>query len=550
MPHARDHHEHAWRWRLGAGVTAAAVVTALGVQSPHLWAARADEPGITPPIAADAPFTPKVNALVKALTVDEKISLVHGSASPPAEALGQAGYTSGVPRLGIPSRKDADALGVNVWAQTTAPPTKLAIASSFDRNAAAALGELEGTEGRAVGVDMLYGPQLDIARIPGAARNQTTAGEDPFLISTLGVSEERAIQGAGLMSEPKHFALYNQSTNTGGGGAMLNVDADEQTRHEIYFRPFEAAVKQGGVAAIMCSYNKVMGQYSCEQPLLLQDVLRGKWDFKGFVLSDYGATHSLSILQGLDTSFPTGAPYFTTDLTAVATPGSSTYNPSMAQALDIAVARILYQYERFGLLACASPSGPVPGCTLHPRPTLDVGADQATALDLAQKSAVLLKNDASTLPLNTGSYAGAGDVAVIGPTARQLYVGVGGERSRGFTSRDLISPLSVLQDRFARGAVSYSPGIAGSARSFRRPPCPGASSVPMRPARSRRTPRSTTPARTRWPPGTRTRGRARSRWRPRTRTTCSCSAAPPTRTRRTRPGSGRSRSAWTVRRRR
>src|SRR3954447_18193103 len=123
----------------------------------------------------------------------------------------------------------------------------------------------------------------------------------------------------------------------------------------------------------------------------------------------------------------------------------------MAQALDVAVARILYQYERFGLLDCASPGGPVAGCTLDPRPTLDVGADQATALDLAQKSAVLLKNDGSTLPLNTGSYSGAGDVAVIGPTARQLYVGVGGERSRGFTSRDLISPLSVLQTRLAGG---------------------------------------------------------------------------------------------------
>jgi beta-glucosidase len=458
MSHVRVHRRTSLHWRAGT-VVAAALVTAGGVISGGP-AASAPSSGITPPIAADAPFTAKVTALVKALTVTEKVSLVHGTRPIPDEGnLGQAGYTAGVPRLGIPPRLDADALGINVFTQTTAPPTKLAIASSFDREAAGHLGTLEGVEGRAVGIDMLYGPQLDIARIPGASRNQTTAGEDPFLIGDLGVSEERAIQSEGLMSEPKHFALYNQSTNTGGGGAMLNVNADEQTRHEIYFRPFEDAVTRGGVAALMCSYNKSLGQYSCEQPVLLQDVLRGKWDFRGFVLSDYGATHSLSILQGLDTSFPSGDPYFTTDLTAVVTPSSPTYNPSMAQALDVAVARILYQYERFGLLNCASPTGPVAGCSLPPRPKLDAEAGQATALDLAQKSAVLLKNDGATLPLDTNAYPDAGSVAVIGPTARQLYVGVGGERSRGFTARDLISPLSVLQNRFRPGAVTYAPGI-------------------------------------------------------------------------------------------
>ena len=459
MSHLSPHRRSPRRRASRAGV-AALTVLALGMQMPQQATAAKERDGVVPPIAGDAPFTPVVTALVQALTLAEKVSLVHGMRPiPDASNLGQAGYTPGIPRLGIPSRADADALGVNVWTQTTAPPTKMAIGASFDRAAAADLGRLEGVEGRAVGIDMLYGPQLDIARIPGAARNQTTAGEDPFLISELGVSEERAMQNEGLMSEPKHFALYNQSTNTAGGGAMLNVNADEQTRHEIYFRPFESAVTDGGVAAIMCSYQKTMGQYSCEQPLLLNDVLRGKWDFKGFVLSDYGATHSLSILQGLDTSFPSGNPYFTTDLTAVVDPASPTYNSSMAQALNVSVSRILYQYERFGLLACASPSGPVANCSLRPRPTLDVEAGQSTALDLAQKSAVLLRNDGGTLPLDSGSYGGSGSVAVIGPTARQLYAGVGGERSRGFTSRDLISPLSVLQSRFPSGAVSYSPGV-------------------------------------------------------------------------------------------
>jgi beta-glucosidase len=123
----------------------------------------------SPPIAADAPFTPKVRSLLYAsapgrpagegpLTVDEKISLVHGLRPiPPDQALGQAGYTPGVPRLGIPDRRDADALGINVATQTTAPPTKMAIGASFSRSAAAKLGHLEGVEGRAVRMDLLYG---------------------------------------------------------------------------------------------------------------------------------------------------------------------------------------------------------------------------------------------------------------------------------------------------------------------------------------------------------------------------------------------------------
>ena len=417
----------------------------------------------SPPIVADAPFTAKIRSLLYEsapgrpagegpLRVDEKISLVHGMRPiPPEQALGQAGYTPGVPRLGIPDRRDADALGINVATETTAPPTKMAIAASFDRSAAAELGHLEGVEGRAVKMDVLYGPQLDISRIPGASRNQTTAGEDPFLISSLGVAEINEIQAAGLMSEAKHFALYNQSTNTGGGNAMLNVNADQQTLREIYLAPFDAAVKDGRISSLMCSYQKSFGQYTCEQPLLLNDILRGEWDFRGFVLSDYGATHSLSILQGLDTSFPSGlgpdgSPFFTTDLEALVDPASPTYNSSYAEALDRSVARILYQYERFGLLD-----------GVPPRPTLDKAAGITVAERLAEKSAVLLQNRGSKLPLERADLASA---AVIGPTARQLYVGVGGERSRGFNDRTAISPLQALRDLAPAGSdISYSPGI-------------------------------------------------------------------------------------------
>ena len=439
------------------GVSASIAVsppTSAGAQQLTAVSARSAPEGLrSPPIAADAPFTSRVKSLLSKLTVKEKVSLVHGLRPiPVGQNLGQAGYNAGVPRLGIPGRKDADALGINIFAQTTAPPTKLAIGATFDRSAASALGQLEGVEGRARGIDVIYGPQLDITRFPGASRNQTTAGEDPYLISQLGVAEIDAIQSQGLMSQAKHFALYNQSTNVAGGNAQLNVNVDEQTLHEIYLAPFEAAVKDAGISSLMCAYSKAFGQYNCEQPLLLNDVLRSQWGFKGFVLSDYGATHSMSILAGLDTSYPSGlgadgSPFFTTGLQALADPSSSTYSPAVAQALDTSVARILYQYERFGLLQNPAQT----------RPTLDKAAGISTALDLALRSAVLLKNSDHALPLGAADLQ---SVALIGPVARQAYVGVGGERSRGFADRDAISPLVALRAKAPAGStINYSPGI-------------------------------------------------------------------------------------------
>lgn len=437
-----------------AAMVASSQATAAEALHTAVGSGRDPGAGLTArPIAIDAPFTSTVKALLSQLTVIEKVSLVHGLRPLPADqALGQAGYNQGVPRLGIPGRKDADALGVNVFAQTTAPPTKMAIGATFDRSAATALGQLEGVEGRARGMDVIYGPQLDIARFPGASRNQTTAGEDPYLISQLGVAEINAIQSQGLMSQAKHFALYNQSTNVAGGNAQLNVNVDQQTLHEIYLAPFEAAVKDAGISSLMCAYGKALGQYNCEQPVLLNDVLRSQWGFKGFVLSDYGATHSLSSLAGLDTSYPSGlgadgSPFFTTDLRDLADPTSATYSPAVAQALDTSVARILYQYERFGLLQNPAPA----------RPTLDKAAGISTALDLALRSAVLLKNSDNALPLNESDLK---SVAVVGPVARQAYVGVGGERSRGFADRDAISPLVAMRAKAPAGStISYSPGI-------------------------------------------------------------------------------------------
>ncbi|MEJ2601364.1 MAG: glycoside hydrolase family 3 N-terminal domain-containing protein [Anaerolineales bacterium] len=412
---------------------------------------------ISPPVDPAAPWTPQVSALVNALRLDEKISLVH--AGPDPAPLGQAGYTPGVPRLGIPPRRDADALGINVWQDATAWPTRLGIAASFDRSAALKLGRGEGAEGRALGVDMLYGPQVDLDRTPNFFRNMTTFGEDPYLAAQLAVQEVNGVQSQGLMDEPKHLAMYN------GQNFDIPSIVDEQTAHEMYLVPFEAADKEGLPAAFMCSYAifqitplEADSAYACENGLLLNDILRGQWGFKGFVLSDFGATHSVSILQGLDTSFPyVHFNLFDTPLRALVDPVSPKYDPAYAAALDQSVARILYQMERFGLLDCASPSGMVANCSLSPRPALNKSTDAVVSERLAEESAVLLKNEGNVLPLNQNVLQQG--VAVIGPTADLLPASPGGERSRGFSDRNLISPLAALRNLAPGARFIFSPGV-------------------------------------------------------------------------------------------
>src|SRR5215831_3325921 len=125
----------------------------------------------SPPLAPDAPLTPTVIRLISSLTLDEKLSLVHLSPDPESDQIGNVGYVTGVPRLGIPPRRDADALGIQVVHHATALPSRIGLTASFDRTAVYQAGEMVGTEGRALGIDLVYAPQVDLARIPTWGRN-------------------------------------------------------------------------------------------------------------------------------------------------------------------------------------------------------------------------------------------------------------------------------------------------------------------------------------------------------------------------------------------
>jgi beta-glucosidase len=425
----------------------------------------ADSGSFYPPVDPKAPFTPTVTALVAALTVDEKIALVHWATDP--HSLGQAGYNPGVPRLGIPPRRDADALGINVTANATALPARLGLGATFDRNILYSVGQLEGNEGRALGVDLMYGPQTDLTRLPNWGRNNTTWGEDPALNGNLAIAEVEGIQSKGLMSEVKHFAFYNGQNGAGFGTAgppSLPTIVDDQTAHELYLKAYEYPITQAAPSSIMCSYQgfeveplMTEGEWASDCSLTLTTILRGQWKFPGFVLSDYGAVHSVdALLAGLDMEYATT--YFATDLPALADPTSSTYNYLYAQALDNAVAYVIYADERFGLLTGTSGKGS--GFKQSPRPNINTikNEDAVTTEEASEEAAVLLQNEGSLLPLTSPNL---GSVAVIGPTAAQVMVyGGQGERARGFPDRDAINPLQMLQKLAPKGSnFMYSPGI-------------------------------------------------------------------------------------------
>jgi beta-glucosidase len=444
-----------------------AVIVATALTTGSAVGAQAD-PSPSGPHTASPPWTPTVRYLIGQLGVDEKIALVHGSLgegiitpTTPTDpgANGAIGVVAGVPRLGIPIFRHADSNGINVFADSTAYPGRLGVAAAFDRSAVSDFGRGVGREGRALGVDLLYAPQVDLTRLPTWARNLTTYGEDPYLTSQLATADVRGIQSSGLLAQLKHFAFYN------GQNQDTPSVVDERAAHELYLTAYEAALTDGAASSVMCSYAKyqVAGvqqtpAYACENSFGLQDVLRDQFRFTGWVTSDYGASHATSdLLVGMDQEF-LSANLAPAALKPLVDPASPRYDPAYARALDDAVARILYQYQRFGRL---DDSGYPGWAKTHVRPAPAPGPFDATAgitlaRRLAEESAVLLKNDDRVLPL---SRTAGSSVAVIGPTADVLPAAPGTERSRGVGQRTTISPLDVLRAQARDANIRYAPGI-------------------------------------------------------------------------------------------
>lgn len=446
---------------------------------------------VAPSFAADAPkkataeapkawmnkkLTPqqRVDLVLKEMTFDEKLKLVFGyfgtdapwkNFKRPAESHPQsAGFVYGIPRLGIPNLWEADA-GVGIASQrgpdvrgATALPSGIATAATWDLKTAFAGGAMIGSESRGFGFNVQLAGGVNIMREPRNGRNFEYGGEDPLLAGQIVGEQIRGIQSNNVVSTLKHYAFNNQETNR----FTLNAKIDDKSARMSDLLALQIAKEQGNPGSVMCSYNRVNSHYACESDYLLNEVLKKDWGFKGWVMSDWGATHSTvpAANNGLDqqSGIPfDNAEYFGAGLKEAIQNGWV----SEARFNDM-VSRVLHPMFEFGLVD--NPASPN-------IKSIDFKANGLVSQKDSEESIVLLKNDAKLLPMAKfykkiaviGSHA---DVGVLsGGGSSQVYP-VGGIAAYsggpdGFPGPMLYypsSPLKAIQARALESKVSYNDG--------------------------------------------------------------------------------------------
>jgi beta-glucosidase len=442
-----------WLWAAAlAGFVVVVVVLARSPVGSDVAAATVSAVGGSPPPAAppvttstdltDCPWLldamrrgespSRLASLVLArMTLGEKIGEIVLVAVGPYENV-----DVGVPRLCIPSLALQDGPdGVAAGARNvTQLPSPLGLAASFDPSLARAYGQVAGAEAKGQGYDVLQGPTLNVLRVPEDGRAYEGYGEDPLLVSQLGVADIEGIQSQGVMAQAKHFASYSQETDRG----VLDDTVSTQTLNEIYLPPFKAAVTQAGVASVMCAYPRLNGTFQCQDQSLLG--VLGRWGFAGFVRSDLGAVHDpgAAISAGTDLLKPASPQRLAQLVQSGRLPMS---------AVDAAVHTVLTQMFTTGIVGRA-PAG-------APGTPVDSASDTRFALRAAERSTVLLKNSGSVLPLDASR---VGSVAVIGADASSATVTTGHGSSQ-VLAPFVSTPLDSIRRRAGGGvAVTYSDG--------------------------------------------------------------------------------------------
>ena len=382
----------------------------------------------------------KINKIIAQMTLEEKVEMLHSKTNMSSE---------GVPRLGIQDIKYTDGpFGIREengdgfrslgWTLDSATyfPTGSALAATWSKEMAYKNGWAMGKEGRLRGKDIILGPAINIQRLPVGGRTYEYLSEDPVLSARLSVEYTKGSQDAGTAVCLKHYALNNQETDRGS----VNVIADERTMREIYLKPFEAAIKEGGAMCVMPAYNKVNGFYCSENAHLNNEILRDEWGFKGMTVSDWGGTHSTmgAALGGLCVQM-TGDNYFGQALI------DSVRNGALDEAVIDAKVREILRL-RFAI-------EPVPEDVANTIMTSQPET-QKIAYEIAQKSIVLLKNEVGNLPIAKD----VKKIAVIGQNA-VLSTAAGGIGA-GVKTLYEISPLEGIQARAEKAGVEvvYAPG--------------------------------------------------------------------------------------------
>ncbi|UGQ44559.1 glycoside hydrolase family 3 C-terminal domain-containing protein [Massilia endophytica] len=432
------------------------------------------EPAGKPWMNAGLDAAQRADLVIKEMTLDEKLKLVYGyfgsdfepkKSRRPAEAHEQsAGFVYGVPRLGIPNLWEADA-GIGVASQAgpnpraaTALPSGLATAATWDLQTAYAGGAMIGAEARGFGFNVLLAGGVNLMREPRNGRNFEYGGEDPLLAGKIVGAQIKGIQSQRVVSTLKHFALNDQET----GRTTLNVKIDDASARMSDLLALQIANEEGKPGSVMCSYNRVNGVYACESDYLLNQVLKKDWGFKGWVMSDWGATHSTVPAANAGLDQQSGMPFDHSDYFGPPLK-EAVLNGWVPQArLDDMARRILHAMFEHGVVD--HPVSAEPG-------KIDFAANAAVSLKDAQEAMVLLKNSAGVLPLDKsvkriaiiGGYA---DKGVLAGGGSSLVYPAGGNAVPGMEPKTWpgpimvypSSPMKAIEKRLPSASVKFIDG--------------------------------------------------------------------------------------------
>lgn len=383
--------------------------------------------------------------LIQRMTLEEKIDLLSGY---------NDFFLHPCERLGIPAFRLADGpLGVASWGlfgRATAFPSALSLAASWNRELAIRVGHAYAREWRARGIHMMLAPGVNIYRASKGARNFEYFGEDPYLTSSMVVPFVRAVQAGGVMPVVKHFAGNDQEYDR----YHVSTEVDNRTLHEIYLAPFEAAIKDGGVKAIMSGYNLLNGVYCAESPYL-HKVLREEWGFEGIYMSDWGATHAVlpSVRNGLDLEMGSNSVLVRSRLLPLIREGKVT-----EKEIDEKVFHIYNACMEMGFFDRPQT---VDSLTVYS------SRNRQIALEEAREGIILLRNSGNLLPLDGNQVR---RIAVVGPTANPAFISdrkfdndgivYGGGGSSKVNPWHVTTDLDGIISAFPNAEVCYDEGIS------------------------------------------------------------------------------------------
>jgi beta-glucosidase len=437
------------------------LAVAAAVFSAAASAANEARPWLDPALDPDR----RAELAVAQMTREEKQGLVFayfGTDAPwkkfttfPEARAGSAGYVPGIPRLGIPPQWSTDAgLGVATQGgakkkrERTALPSGLATAATWDPDLAHRAGAMIGAAARASGFNIMLAGSVNLVREPRNGRNFEYAGEDPLLAGVMVGAQIKGIESNHIISTLKHFALNDQETDRN----TLNVNIDRAQARMSDLLAFQIAIEQSNPGSVMCSYNRVWGEHACESAYLLNDVLRGDWGWNGFVMSDWGATHSTAkaALSGLDqqSGYPfDDQPYFG-ELLLQAIASGALKEEKLAEMAR----RIVRTLFAKGVIDYPVKVAPI-----------DLKAHAHVTRAGAEQGSVLLKNDGGILPLNKrvakiAIIGGHADKGVLAGGGSSLVYPVGGNAVPGLEPKVWPGPVMYYPSSPLRAIQALAPG--------------------------------------------------------------------------------------------